>query len=99
MVLIAIPACLLPFIAGCPERFSCQLNPDAVEVSIECRPMSRQPLFKDYSFIIMTLQEIEERMDELSRRLVETHDKKIIKELYDLVLELEKVEKLETSVR
>ena len=29
--------------------------------------------------MIMTLQEIEERMDELSRRLVETHDKKIIK--------------------
>ena len=54
---------------------------------------------KDYSFMIMTLQEIEERMDELSRRLVETHDKKIIKELYDLALELEKVEKLETSVR
>ena len=50
---------------------------------------------KDYSFMIMTLQEIEERMDELSRRLVETHDKKIIKELYDLALELEKVEKLE----
>jgi hypothetical protein len=49
--------------------------------------------------MIMTLQEIEERMDELSRRLVETHDKKIIKELYDLALELEKVEKLETSVR
>jgi predicted RNase H-like nuclease (RuvC/YqgF family) len=45
--------------------------------------------------MIMTLQEIEERMDELSRRLVETHDKKIIKELYDLALELEKVEKLE----
>jgi len=49
--------------------------------------------------MIMTLQEIEERMDELSRRLVETHDKKIIKELYDLALALEKLEKLETSVR
>jgi hypothetical protein len=42
----------------------------------------------------MTLQEIEERMDELSRRLVGTHDKKIIKELYDLALELEKLERV-----
>ena len=57
-----------------------------------CQDMHR---LRDYSFMIMTLQEIEERMDELSRRLVETHDKKIIKELYDLALELEKVEKLE----
>ena len=48
---------------------------DTVEVSRECRPMSRQPLFKGLFL------------------------KKIIKELYDLVLELEKVEKLETSVR
>ena len=45
--------------------------------------------------MIMTRQEMEERMDELRRRLVETHDKKIIKELYDLALEVEKIEKLE----
>ena len=32
----------------------------------------------------MTRQEIEERMDELARRLAETHEKKIIKELYRL---------------
>ena len=32
-------------------------------------------------------------MDELGRRLVETYDKKIIKELYDLALELEKADK------
>ena len=41
----------------------------------------------------MTRQEIEERMDELGRRLAETHDKKIIKELYELARELEKLEK------
>ena len=32
-------------------------------------------------------------MDELGRRLAETHDKKIIKELYELALELEKIKK------
>ncbi len=56
MVLIAIPACLLPFIAGCPERFSCQLNPDAVEVSIECRPMSRQAPFKGLFCLVHDLR-------------------------------------------
>jgi len=40
-----------------------------------------------------TPEEIDERMDELSRRLAETHDKKIIKELYALALEREKVDK------
>jgi hypothetical protein len=38
----------------------------------------------------MTCEEIEERMDELGRKLAETHDKKIIKELYELALDLEK---------
>jgi len=47
--------------------------------------------------MIMTSQEIEERMDELSRGLVETHDKKIIKELYELACELEKMAKSEKS--
>jgi hypothetical protein len=61
--------------------------------------MSRQPLFKGLFVYDYDPSREEERMDELSRRLVETHDKKIIKELYDLALELEKVEKLETSVR
>ena len=41
----------------------------------------------------MTREEIEKRMDELARKLAETHDKKIIKELYQLALELEKLEK------
>jgi hypothetical protein len=41
----------------------------------------------------MTCEEIEERMDELGRKLAETNDRKIIKELYDLALELEKVDK------
>jgi hypothetical protein len=45
----------------------------------------------------MPPEEIEERMDELGRRLAETHDKKIIKELYDLALELEKVDKQSDS--
>jgi hypothetical protein len=31
----------------------------------------------------------------LGRRLAETHEKKIIKELYELARELEKIEKLE----
>ena len=41
----------------------------------------------------MTREEIERRMDELGRRLAETHDKKIIEELYELALELEKLER------
>ena len=38
-------------------------------------------------------EEIDKRMDELGSTLAETHDKKIIKELYELALEREKVEK------
>ena len=41
------------------------------------------------------MEEIERRMDELARQYVETHDKKIIEELYELARELEKMEKLE----
>ena len=41
----------------------------------------------------MTPEEIDRQMDELGRRLAETHDKKIIKELYKLALEREKVDK------
>ena len=37
----------------------------------------------------MTPEEIDKRMDELVHRLAETHDKKIIKELYELALERE----------
>jgi FKBP-type peptidyl-prolyl cis-trans isomerase (trigger factor) len=36
----------------------------------------------------MTREEIEKRMDELAREYVETHDQKIIEELYKLALEL-----------
>jgi FKBP-type peptidyl-prolyl cis-trans isomerase (trigger factor) len=43
----------------------------------------------------MTREEIEKRMDELARKYVETHDPKIIKELYQLGRELEKMEKSE----
>jgi hypothetical protein len=43
----------------------------------------------------MTREEIEKRMDELARKYVETHDKKIVEQLYDLTRELEKIEKLE----
>jgi hypothetical protein len=43
----------------------------------------------------MTREEIEKRMDELARKYVETHDRKIIEELYELARGLEKVEKLE----
>ena len=41
----------------------------------------------------MTPEEIDRRMDELGRTLAETHDKKIIEELYELALEREKVNK------
>jgi hypothetical protein len=39
----------------------------------------------------MTREEIERRMDELAREYVETHDQKIIEELYKLALELGKM--------
>jgi FKBP-type peptidyl-prolyl cis-trans isomerase (trigger factor) len=39
----------------------------------------------------MTREEIEKRIDELAREYVETHDQKIIEELYKLVLELGKM--------
>jgi len=41
----------------------------------------------------MTPEEIKRRMDEPGCKLAETHDKKIIKEFYELALKLEKVEK------
>jgi hypothetical protein len=43
----------------------------------------------------LSREEIKKRMIELARKYVETHDKKIIKELYNLGRELEKIEKLE----
>jgi len=43
--------------------------------------------------MIMTREEIEQRMDQLARQYVETHDKKIIEELYELACELRKLEK------
>jgi FKBP-type peptidyl-prolyl cis-trans isomerase (trigger factor) len=39
----------------------------------------------------MTREEIEKRMDELARKFVETHDPEIIEELYNLRLELERL--------
>jgi hypothetical protein len=41
----------------------------------------------------MTREEIEQRMDELARKYVETRDPEIIEELYNLRLELEKLNK------
>jgi hypothetical protein len=43
----------------------------------------------------MTREEIEQKMVELARKYVMTHDKQIIEELYRLTRELEKIEKLE----
>jgi len=43
--------------------------------------------------MIMTREEIEKSMDALARKYVETHDKKIIEELYELACELRKLEK------
>ena len=40
----------------------------------------------------MTRQEKEQKMDELARKYVETHDKEIVPELYRLARELEKME-------
>jgi hypothetical protein len=42
-----------------------------------------------------TCEEIERRMDELARKLAETHDKEIVEELYQLAVELEKMKKSE----
>jgi FKBP-type peptidyl-prolyl cis-trans isomerase (trigger factor) len=39
----------------------------------------------------MTREEIERRMDELAREYVETHNPKIIEELYELACELGKM--------
>ena len=41
----------------------------------------------------MTREEIERRMDELTLKLTESHDKKIIEELYELAPQLEKRKK------
>jgi len=41
----------------------------------------------------MTREEIERRMGELARQYVETRDKKIIEELYELVRAFEKEDK------
>ena len=43
--------------------------------------------------MIMIREELERRMDELARKYIETRDKKIIEELYELALELRKLEK------
>jgi FKBP-type peptidyl-prolyl cis-trans isomerase (trigger factor) len=43
----------------------------------------------------LSREEIKKRMVELARKYVETHDPEIIKELYRLARELEKMGKLE----
>jgi hypothetical protein len=42
----------------------------------------------------MTRQEVEQKMDELACQYVETHDQKIVEQLYELARELEKMEKV-----
>ncbi len=44
-------------------------------------------------------EEIEQKMDELARKYVETHDKEIIEELYRLGRELEKLEETGKAVK
>jgi hypothetical protein len=51
-------------------------------------------LFAGFHFMPLSREEIKKRMIELARKYVETHDKKIIKELYNLGRELEKIDKL-----
>ena len=41
----------------------------------------------------MSREEIEQKMDELARKYVETHEPEIREEIYRLVRELEKMEK------
>jgi hypothetical protein len=41
----------------------------------------------------MTREQIEERMNELARKYLQTHDPKIPYELYELACQLEKMEK------
>jgi site-specific recombinase XerC len=41
----------------------------------------------------MTREELEQKMDELARKYVETHDREIIEELYKLSLRLQELEK------
>ena len=43
----------------------------------------------------MTREQIERKMDELARKYVDTRDKKIIHQLYELNREVEKIEKVE----
>jgi len=43
----------------------------------------------------MTRQEIQDRMDDLARKYVETRDREIVKELYQLARELDKLDKSE----
>ena len=43
-------------------------------------------------YVVYDPEEIDKRMDVLGSRLAETHDKKIIKELYELAREREKVD-------
>jgi FKBP-type peptidyl-prolyl cis-trans isomerase (trigger factor) len=41
----------------------------------------------------ITREEIERRMNELARKYVDTHDPELIKELYELAIELERMKK------
>jgi hypothetical protein len=41
----------------------------------------------------MTREEIAQKMDELARKYVDTHDPELIKELYELAIELERMKK------
>ena len=52
MVLIAIPACLLPFIAGCLERFLANSTRTPLRCQSKCRPMSRQAPFKGLFWLV-----------------------------------------------
>ena len=74
---------------------------------MECHLMSSRAPFKAtmlirfpnegevYAMQPMTRQEIQQKMDELARKYVETRDKEIPQELYQMARELEKIEKLE----
>src|SRR6478672_6021582 len=90
IVFLALPACLLLFIAGCPEPFF-PLTQDAVEMSIESCRMSRRIRLLMVTVLVYDSPRDKEKMDEVAREYVATHDPEIVEELYRLARELEKM--------
>jgi hypothetical protein len=78
---------------GFSPRFALDLFHCFVNILLTCEPEIFAELGSNTP--TMTREEIDQKMDELARKYVETHDKRIIEEFYQLSCELEKIEKLE----